>query len=112
MSSPQLLGITLYQSKHKQHCEKEIYYSFLAELESKCRHTVIISGNHDSPAFLDAPAKLLNLNNIHVIGNVCENPKDEIITLYDIDKNPEMIVCAVPYLRDKDVRNFFHYQYF
>ena len=81
---------------------QEIYYSFLAKIsQSHCRHVIIISGNHDSPAFLDAPAELLNLINIQVIGTACEN---EIITLYDTDKNPEMIVCAVPYLRDRDVR--------
>lgn len=80
---------------------QDIYYNFLSRLaKSKCRHTVIISGNHDSPAFIDAPSELLKLNNIHVIGQACENPEDEIITLHD----PDLIVCAVPYLRDRDVR--------
>ena len=84
---------------------QDIYYNFLSRLaRSSCRHTVIISGNHDSPAFIDAPSELLALNNIHVIGQACENPEDEIITLYDANNNPELIICAVPYLRDRDVR--------
>ncbi|MBQ7732765.1 MAG: exonuclease SbcCD subunit D C-terminal domain-containing protein [Synergistaceae bacterium] len=84
---------------------QDIYYNFLSRLaRSSCRHAVIISGNHDSPAFIDAPSELLELNNIHVIGQACENPEDEIITLNDADNNPELIVCAVPYLRDRDVR--------
>ena len=84
---------------------QDIYYNFLSRLaRSSCRHTIIISGNHDSPAFIDAPSELLALNNIHVIGQACENPEDEIITLYDANNNPELIICAVPYLRDRDVR--------
>ena len=84
---------------------QDIYYSFMSRLaKSPCRHTVIISGNHDSPAFLDAPAELLGLSHIHVIGQACENPQDEVIPLKDSDGNTELIVCAVPYLRDRDVR--------
>ena len=84
---------------------QKVYYSFLTALaKSPCRHTVIISGNHDSPAFLDAPAELLGLSDIHVIGQACENPADEVISLKDSDGNTELIVCAVPFLRDKDVR--------
>ena len=41
---------------------QDIYYSFLSRIAgSSCRHVVIISGNHDSPAFLDAPKDLLEL---------------------------------------------------
>ena len=84
---------------------QKIYYSFLTALaKSPCRHTVIISGNHDSPAFLDAPAELLSLSDIHVIGQACENHADEVLALKDSDGNTELIVCAVPFLRDRDVR--------
>ena len=86
---------------------QDIYYSFLGRIaKSKCRHVIIISGNHDSPAFLDAPKDLLKLFKIHVIGQACENPEDEVITLYNDFEEPELIICAVPYLRDKDVRTF------
>ena len=84
---------------------QNLYYSFLSTLaQSTCRHIVITSGNHDSPAFLDAPSDLLRLNNIHVIGQPCENPDDEVLVLRDHEGCPEIIVCAVPYLRDKDIR--------
>ena len=84
---------------------QDMYYSFLSRLvDSPCRHVVITSGNHDSPAFLDAPADLLKHCRIHVIGQARENAADEVITLYDSDGQPEVIVCAVPYLRDRDVR--------
>ena len=84
---------------------QDMYYSFLSRLvKSPCRNVVIISGNHDSPAFLDAPAELLEHCRIHVVGQTRENPADEVITLRDSDGKPEVIVCAVPYLRDRDVR--------
>lgn len=83
---------------------QEMYYSFLSRLNNtNCRHIVIISGNHDSPAFLDAPSELLKLCKIHVIGQVRENLADEVITLTDSDGSPEAIICAVPFLRNKDV---------
>ena len=84
---------------------QDMYYSFLSRLvASPCRHVVIISGNHDSPSFLDAPAGLLKHCEIHVVGQACADPADEVITLRDSDGQPEVIVCAVPYLRDRDVR--------
>ena len=79
---------------------QNLYYSFLAKLRNtNCKHVIIISGNHDSPALLDAPAEVLKHCDVHVIGTACENPEDEVINL-----NDELIVCAVPYLRDRDVR--------
>ncbi len=84
---------------------QDIYYSFISKIvKSNCRHVVIISGNHDSPALIDAPSELLKLLKIHVVGNAYNNPIDEVITLYDENGKAEMIVCAVPYLRDRDVR--------
>ncbi len=84
---------------------QDIYYSFLGKIaRTNCRHVVIISGNHDSPAFIDAPKDLLKLFKIHVVGSACENPEDEVKTFYDDDGQAELIVCAVPYLRDRDVR--------
>ena len=79
---------------------QSLYYSFLGRIaQSNCRHIIITSGNHDSPAFIDAPKELLKLCNVYVVGTPCENPEDEVIKL-----NDELIVCAVPYLRDRDIR--------
>lgn len=84
---------------------QEIYYSFLGHIaESECRHIIIISGNHDSALFIDAPSEVLKHCKVHVIGQACVNPEDEVIPLKNSDGHEEAIVCAVPYLRDKDVR--------
>jgi exonuclease SbcD len=84
---------------------QQLYYDFLkAAGQSRLRHLVIVGGNHDSPTFLDAPKELLKVFDIHVVGQATENLADEVLVLYDKQKQPELIVCAVPYLRDRDIR--------
>jgi exonuclease SbcD len=84
---------------------QQLYYRFLCRAAGfGCRHVVIVAGNHDSPSFLDAPRELLSFLDVHVIGAVSE--KDELLTLRDLKGAPELMVCAVPYLRDRDIRSF------
>ena len=84
---------------------QELYYRFLYQVaNSTCNHVVVTAGNHDSPSFLNAPRKLLKAINVHVIGSVTENPEDEVLLLRNQDGCPELIVCAVPYLRERDIR--------
>ena len=85
---------------------QELYYRFLCQVgATPCRHVVIIGGNHDSPSFLDAPGELLKALSVHVIGGAAASEDDEVIVLRNREDTPELIVCAVPYLRDRDVRN-------
>ena len=85
---------------------QELYYRFLCQVAaSSCQHVVIIAGNHDSPSFLDAPRELLKALDVHVIGSACEMPEDEVLMLRNEQGAPELIVCAVPYLRDRDIRS-------
>ncbi len=82
-----------------------IYYRFLkAAAEAGCRHIIITAGNHDSPAFLEAPRHLLETLNIHVVGSAGRDNPGRIIVLTDRNDRPALIVCAVPYLRDRDIR--------
>lgn len=84
---------------------QELYYRFLCRVSSsQCRHVVITAGNHDSPSFLNAPKELLRALNVYVIGSITDDPEDEVIVLKDEQNTPQAIVCAVPYLRDKDLR--------
>lgn len=83
---------------------QQLYYRFLCQVAaSPCRHVVIVAGNHDSPSFLNAPRELLRALNVYVIGNSTD-PADEVLVLRDGQGTPELIVCAVPYLRDRDIR--------
>lgn len=82
---------------------QEQYYRFLTQVpDTGCRHVVIIAGNHDSPTFLEAPKTLLKTINVHVIGHATGS--DDVLTLYDTHNQAELIVAAVPYLRDRTIR--------
>lgn len=83
-----------------------LYYRFISRLaDSPCRHVVIIAGNHDSPAFLEAPREILRALNVHVVASARDNPDDELLLLEDPHGVPELLVGAVPYLRDREVRS-------
>ena len=84
---------------------QELYYRFLCRVAaSSCRHIVVVAGNHDSPSFLNAPKELLKALDVHVVGSSTESPEDEVLVLRNDQDAPELIVCAVPYLRDRDIR--------
>jgi len=84
---------------------QELYYRFLCRVAaSSCRHVVVIAGNHDSPSFLNAPRELLKALDVHVVGSSSESLEDEVLVLRSELNAPELIVCAVPYLRDRDIR--------
>lgn len=84
---------------------QSLYYDFLAKItKSSCQHVIIIGGNHDSPTLLDAPKHILKNLSIHIISVISSNITDDCLTLYDNEGNPQAIIMAVPYLRDKDVK--------
>ncbi|MDF1613705.1 exonuclease SbcCD subunit D C-terminal domain-containing protein [Desulfurivibrio dismutans] len=84
---------------------QELYYRFLGRVAAVgCRHVVIIAGNHDSPTFLNAPRELLRAMDVHVVGAATADPADVVLLLTDQHQQPELLVAAVPYLRDRDLR--------
>ena len=84
---------------------QRLYYQFLHRVaKSSCRHVVITAGNHDSPSFLNAPRELLRYLQVYIVGSMEENAKDEVLLLKNPEGEAELIVCAVPYLRDRDIR--------
>lgn len=100
-----LVAGDVFDTHTPSHYAQMLYYRFLCRVAvSGCRHVVVIAGNHDSPAFLEAPRELLKILNVHVIGQACAQPEEEIIVLHTPQGRPEMVICAVPYLRDRDVR--------
>ena len=84
---------------------ERLYYRFLNELKTStnCRHVVIVGGNHDSPSKLNAPRELLRAFDIHVVGAAPESAAAAVLTLRQADGTPELLVAAVPFLRERDV---------
>ncbi|MEM6769530.1 MAG: exonuclease SbcCD subunit D C-terminal domain-containing protein [Bacteroidota bacterium] len=85
---------------------RELYYDFLGKLiKTGCAAAVIIGGNHDSPAMLDAPSGLLQSLQLHVVGAARTQVQREVIKIrVESAAAPEVLVAAVPYLRERDVR--------
>jgi len=80
------------------------YYDFVSDLsrQDKCAF-VVIAGNHDSPAQLEAPKQLLQVLGAQVVGNLADDPSARIICLPDEEK-PAVAVALIPFLRDRDLR--------
>ncbi len=90
---------------------QELYYEFLWQMkQTSCQNIVIIGGNHDSPTFLNAPGGLLKHLGIHVVGSKTENPSDEVLLIKNAEGKCVLIVCAVPYLRERDIRSIEAYE--
>jgi len=98
-----LLAGDVFDTLNPSPSVQALYYRFLAKASAACRHVLIIAGNHDSPVLLSAPAALLKALNIHVVGSIGERAEEEVLVL-DQDGRPALIVAAVPYPRDRDLR--------
>lgn len=78
---------------------QERYFGLLHALrQAGARHAVILAGNHDSPSLLAAPRGLLRPLGVHVV------VAPEVLVLPDRQGRAEVAVLAVPFLRERDVR--------
>ncbi len=80
-----------------------LYFGFLRELLSTgVRDAVIVGGNHDSPAHLDAPHHLLQALSIHVLGGyLSQNLTRHLIPLHVRGETEPSAVClAVPFIHE------------
>lgn len=84
----------------------EMYYSFLAGLtKTNVKSIIVTAGNHDSASFLEAPKSILKAFNIRTIGRVDPDKIDDlIIPLKEDNGDISAVVCALPHLRDRDIR--------
>jgi len=82
----------------------KLYYKALYQIStSYCKNIIIVGGNHDSPSTLGAPKEILQFLNIHIVGGISDDLLQQIIEI-KIDEKVELVVCAVPFLRDSDIR--------
>ncbi len=80
------------------------YYNFLSALyrQGGCS-VVIVAGNHDSPGNLEAPRQVLKALGAHVLGTLPASLVDLVLALPS-PESPQVVVAAVPFLRDRDLR--------
>ena len=81
-----------------------LYYQFLYRLSNETEASAVITaGNHDSARHLEAPREFLKMGRIHVVGLASE--ASECVLPFPPD-NPRVIVAAVPYLLESELRHF------
>ena len=88
---------------------KTQYYKFLASLlTTKCSNVVVIGGNHDSGSLLDAPAEILEALNIKVVGSINNRSIDDLVVeLKNGDGQAIGFCCAVPFMRNLELEQFY-----
>lgn len=104
-----LVSGDIFDSPNPSAESQKIYYKFLHQVSLANPHLqiVIIAGNHDSAARLEAPAPLLEEMNVSIKGVVKRTPEGEIDyknLLVPLKRNgvTEAWCIAVPYLRQGD----------
>lgn len=97
-----LIAGDIFDTTNPNDGSMQLYYQFLTRMLPLQRTIIITGGNHDSPSKLNAPRDLLRNLNIHVVGCTTGNCPDEVLRL--TDSSVDLLVAAVPYLRDSDLR--------
>jgi exonuclease SbcD len=102
-----LIAGDIFDTASPSTTSQRMYYDFLVKVKTAgCENVIVVAGNHDSPSFLNAPKDILAALNVAVVGNATENIEDEIIVGKDNNGNPTIIVCGVPFLRERDISRF------
>ncbi|MBW2961363.1 exonuclease SbcCD subunit D C-terminal domain-containing protein [Mesonia aestuariivivens] len=80
------------------------YYRALLQLRKTNCQLIITGGNHDSPSMLDAPKEILKELEVTIVGGMPANVEDCLIPLQQKNGKNEVVVAAIPFLRDSDLR--------
>lgn len=110
-----LIAGDIFDNANPSAAAQSAYYEFLADAGrlSPAMQIVITAGNHDSASRLEAPRPLLSRHKVEVRGNIKRiwhpNDNGEGTWEYDytdliIPINDEVVILAVPYLRNDVVQ--------
>lgn len=80
---------------------RELYNRFVAQLQQTGCYLIVLAGNHDAVATLNESRELMACLNADVIAR--PDPARDLIVLYNKQNKPGAIVCAVPFLRPRDI---------
>lgn len=83
---------------------RELYNQLVLRLHQAGVGLLILAGNHDSVSTLGESRALLARLGTHVIPTVAEAPDSQVLLLKRRDGTPGAIVCAIPFVRPRDVQ--------
>ena len=82
---------------------RELYNQFIVDLQGSGCQLVILGGNHDAAAVLNESKNLLRCLNTTVVASPSTDISQQLLTLYNRDQQPALLLCAVPFLRPRDL---------
>lgn len=101
----------VFDSANPPASAQSMLYHFLAQVNRRFPklQVVLVGGNHDSAARLDAPQPLLQELNVHVVGGISRDKDDQLnsqqllVPLTDKQGDVAAWCVAVPFLRPGDL---------
>lgn len=82
---------------------RELYNKFVVELQKRQCFLLVLGGNHDAVAVLNESRQLLACLNTYVIASTELPLAEQLIALPDSTGKIGALVCAVPFIRARDV---------
>jgi exonuclease SbcD len=85
---------------------RELYFNFITDLHKLNCQLVILAGNHDSVAMIAESKQLLrSLTTVVVPAASIDEDKiaEQVFTLNNKQGEPAAVICAVPFIRPRDV---------
>lgn len=82
---------------------REQYNRFVVALRETGARLVVLGGNHDSVAMLGESRELLACLDTWVVPAAAQDPADQVLPLPTRDGEPGALLCAIPFLRARDL---------
>lgn len=82
---------------------REMYNQFVVDMHKAGCALVVLGGNHDSVSVLNETKSLLKQLNAYVVANTSEDAAEQVIPLRNRAGEVGAILCAVPFIRARDV---------
>jgi len=97
----------IFDSANPPQSALKMWYDFLAALRRRCPRCAVIAvaGNHDSPHVLEAASAPLAGLDVRIVGEMPSDGAQCLHVFPDKDGKPALVVAAVPFLRDRDLRS-------
>jgi DNA repair protein SbcD/Mre11 len=82
---------------------RALYNQFIVQMQQSECQLIILGGNHDSVSTLSESKELLACLNARVIPGAFDNISEHVFEIYNRQGEVGAIVCALPYLRPRDI---------
>ncbi|GAA4872791.1 exonuclease subunit SbcD [Ferrimonas pelagia] len=82
---------------------RSLYNAFVVQIQRRRCKLILLGGNHDSVAMLNESKQLLACLGTDMVAAASEAPAQQVVTVTNAEQQPIGLVCAIPYLRPRDI---------